>query len=510
MSVERPYSTWNRLTLCLLFSFSLGLAFPPLQLGFFAYWAFIPLFFLFESCTPKQALRWGFLAGFIWNLSVLYWIQFATLPGLIGVLIVLPCFVMIYGWFHVTLKQRMGRKYIYFLPAIWVSIEYFRSLGSLGFPWTALAYTQTFYTDLIQHADIVGVFGVSFWVFWINIIVFLIIKEKPPLKKSLLLIGILIALFLIPFVYGKLTIPKSNDFEKKIKVALVQGNIDPYLKWSDGFVDKNIAIYDSLSRAVHSEDVDLIIWPETATAAFVRNKPRIAKFLFDLTDSLNVPILTGSPDFKYLGNGKYETFNSVFLFQPGDRRFQSYNKMILVPFGERVPLEDKFEFLNDFLEQLNMGAGDFSPGKNLNLVNMNFGEEIVPTGSLICYESVFPNHVRKMVKMGADLLVIVTNDGWYRNTSGPYQHAQIAVFRAIENRTSIARCANTGISSFIDPYGRILAKSKFNEVYLSAMDLPLRNEHTFYSMYGDVFALLVVGMSAVGTIVTFTRRGEVV
>ncbi len=507
MTVKRPSPMWIRLYLCLLFALSLGLAFPPLQLGFFAYWAFIPLFYLFESCSSKQALIWGYLAGFIWNLFVLYWIYVATIVGLIGVLLVLPLFVMIYGWFHVILREKLGRKSIFFMPAIWVAIEYFRSLGSPGFPWTALAYTQTFYTDLIQHAELFGVFGVSFWVLWINIILFILMKERPPIKKAFALIGVLIGLFLIPYVYGKLTIPKSENFENNFRVALIQGNIDPYLKWSEGFVDSNIAIYDSLTNAVYSEDVDLVVWPETATAVFVRNKPKVLKKLYELTNRLNVPILTGSPDFRYLGNGNYETYNSVVLFQPGDEEFQTYNKMILVPFGERVPLEDTFEFLNEFLEKFNMGAGDFTPGKKLDVINVNFNQTIMKIGCLICYESVFPGHVRKLVKMGAQLLVIVTNDGWYGNSSGPYQHAQIAVFRAIENRTSIARCANTGISSFIDPYGRILEKSKYNEIYYSAIDLPLRNEFTIYTIYGDFFALLMVGVSGVATVLAFTRRG---
>ncbi len=487
----------------------LGLSFPPLQLGFFAYWAFLPLFFLFETCSPKQALLWGYVAGFFWNLFTLYWVYVATIAGVIGLLLVLPIYVMIYGWLHVTLREKLGKNYVFLLPAIWVTIEYLRSLGSAGFPWTALAYTQTYYTDLIQYADITGVFGVSFWVFLLNIILFILLKERPPIRKTIPLILILVGLLLIPYIYGKITQPPRNYPKENIRVGLVQGNIDPYLKWSEGFVDQNFAIYDSLTHLVYKEDLDLIVWPETATASFVRNKPQYLTYLHELSDSLDVPILTGSPDYEVIAAGEYETYNSVLLFQPNENSLQSYNKMILVPFGERVPLEDTFGFLHDFLERFNMGTGDFAPGKALGLLNMELDSRRFPIAGIICYESVFPDHVRRLITLGAKLLVIVTNDGWYGNTSGPYQHAQIAVFRAIENRVSIARCANTGISSFIDPYGRILEDSEFNETYVGAMELPIHEKLTFYSRHGDVFAMLLAGLSGLAVISTFLKRRPV-
>lgn len=489
-----------RLALSLLFAVLLSLSFPPLELGFLAYWALVPLFFLFESCTRKQAAKWGYFAGLLWNLGTLYWIYMATIPGLIATVAILPVYVSIYGWLHVYLKERLGRIYLLWVPAVWVSLEFFRSLGSLGFPWTALAYTQTYYTNFIQYASITGLFGVSLWVFCLNVIIFVLIKERPPLKKTVSLVVLLVVLFIIPWIYGRVVLYSQSQFKRKVRVALIQANIDPYLKWSAGFEERNFAIFDSLTNSVMDEEPELIVWPETATATFVRGKPHFWNYLLGLADSLGTPILTGSPDFQYLATDAYLTYNSVLLFRPKTFQVQSYNKMILVPFGERVPFEDALPFFHDFLESLNMGTGDFSPGNDYHLFELGIKGSPLSAAAIICYESVFPNHVRKLIKSGSKLLVIVTNDGWYGNTSGPYQHAQMAVFRAIENRTSVARCANTGISSFIDPYGRILLKSRFDEVFSATQELPIREKMTFYSRYGDVFAGLLVSFSLAGLI----------
>jgi len=497
---------WNRFTLCLVFSFLMSLSFPPLQLGFLAFWALIPLFFLLKELKPKQALIWGYIAGFFWNAGTLYWIGWVTIPGLIGILLVVPLYLSIYAWLHVFFRERFGTKFLFLIPVVWITIEYIKSLGSLAFPWTSMAYTQTYYTNLIQYASITGAYGVSFWVVCINVILFILINQKRTLKKSLFYICILFLLFVIPYIYSKIIIPDSDDLEEDIRVALIQGNIDPYLKWESSFLDRNFVIYDSLSQLTKEQEPNLIIWPETATVFYIRNRPDEILKMRNLTDSLNAAILTGSPDFEYLEEGGYKTYNGLLLFQPGMKEIQSYWKMHLVPFGERVPFEDSIPFLHDFFESLNMGTGDFAPGKVPKLFQMEFNNELLSIIGVICYESVFPDLIRRFVKMGGKLLVVVTNDAWFGNTSGPYQHAQIAVFRAIENRISIARCANTGISSFIDPYGRIIDETKYNQRANLIKSIPLRKESTFYMQHGDIFSFFLVAISGLSFITALLRR----
>lgn len=499
---------WNRFALCLLFSFAMSLAFPPLQLGFFAYWALLPLFFLIEDVSFKQALVWGYIAGFLWNSGTLYWIGWVTLPGLIGVLLVLPLYLAVFSVVAVLFRERFGRRHIYFLPFIWVAIEYLKSLGSLSFPWTSLAYTQTYYTKLIQYADVTGAYGVSFWVVLINVLIFYFIREKHRIKHVVIGIFVLILLFVLPYLYSFFVSPNPDDIKEEIKASVVQGNIDPYLKWDAAFLQRNFEIYDSLTYASGKEHPELIVWPETATACYIRAPGRrdyLNKIAL-LTDSLHASILSGSPDYRFLGQGNYKTYNGLLLFQPDAAPIQSYWKMHLVPFGERVPFEDSLPFFHDFLEKLNMGTGDFDPGKEARIFTMKYKNELLPLAGVICYESVYPDLVRRLIKMGGRLLTIVTNDAWFGKTSGPYQHARIAVFRAIENRVGIVRCANTGISSFIDPYGVVLGETKLGERTFLVRNVPLRNSLTFYTRYGDVFSYMVVGITGIGLLTALVLR----
>jgi apolipoprotein N-acyltransferase len=488
---------WNRFALVLIFASLLSLAFPPLQLGFLAYWALIPLFFMLKDLSPKKALFWGYLAGFFWNFATLYWIGWVTIPGLIGVLIVLPLYLMCYAWIHAYLRDSLGSRFIFLIPFVWVALEYVKSLGVLGFPWTSLAYTQTYYTRLIQFASVTGAFGVSFWIVWINVIIYYLIERKSNVRTAWPWILVLLLLFVIPLFYGMSVIPETGGKTGKenVRVALVQGNIDPYQKWDEGFLRRNFEIYDSLTVQLADDSVDLVVWPETATACYLRARYKYLYWTINLARRVRAPILTGTPDYRYVDRDRYETYNALMLIDPVSDVLQTYYKMHLVPFGERVPFEDSIPFLHDFLESLNMGTGDFSPGKELKLFSVRIKGQEIPVAGIICFESIFGDQVRRFVKAGSQLLVIVTNDAWFGNTSGPYQHAQIAVFRAVENRISIARCANTGISSFIDPYGRVRKKSRWNEAVVLVDALPLRTEKTFYTKHGDWIAYLVLAVT---------------
>ena len=498
---------WNRFVLVLLFAIFLSLAFPPLQLGFFAYWALVPLFFLLHDLRPGQALKWGYLAGFFWNLGTLYWVGWVTVLGLIGMLLILPLYLLVYSWLHVVLKERYGNAFLFLVPFLWVAVEYTKSLGVLGFPWTLLAYTQTYYTNLIQYADFTGPYGVSFWVVVINVLIFYVLLKKMTLKQALPYLIIIALLFLAPFAYGKAVIPEEEKPGESIRIGLVQGNIDPYLKWDESFLGRNFDIYDSLTVTLADDSVDLVVWPETATACYLRARPNYLSRVFEIARKVRAPILTGTPDYVYLNDTTYQTYNGLMLIQPGDNRLQTYWKMHLVPFGERVPYEDSIPFLHDFLEKLNMGTGDFSEGKEYRIFLLRRKGRTIPFAGVICYESIFPDQVRRFIKLGGRFLVIVTNDGWYGNTSGPYQHNRIAVFRAVENRVAIARCANTGISSFIDPYGRMLQKSRFNEETVLVGEIPLRQTTTFYTQHGDVFAFMVLGVGGLGVLGGLVKRG---
>jgi len=495
----------KNLILSLVSSVLLSLSFPPVKLGFLAYVALVPFFLLLEEKTYKETIRWGFLTGLFMNIGTLYWISWVTVPGAIAAIIYLPIYMIIYALLHTFLRKRLGEKYIYIcIPFLWTGVEYLRSLGVLGFPWSSLAYTQSYYLSLIQYVSFTTVYGVSFWVVTINVFVLLILKNFANFKKLSIYFIILICLLLIPWIYGLLVIPDiDKEHEENIKVGLIQGNIDPYIKWSDEFLEKNWRIYKELTLEAVKLHPHLIIWPETAVPDYLRVSNLYLTNLRELISKINVPLITGAPDFKYLPDQTYMTFNGVFLLTPNRPNFQVYHKIHLVPFGERVPFTETFPFLKDFLESLEMGEGNFSPGDKVVSFNIpiNLGDSEINSKQvkrnriqapvIICFESLFPELVRKFMLKGADILIIITNDAWFERSAAPYHHAQMAVFRAIENRVSIARCANTGVSMFVDPYGRTLQASPiFQKMYL-VQDIPLRAETTFFTRQGNIFTITI-------------------
>ncbi len=491
------------LILSLLTGLFLTLAFPPFHLGFLAYIGLIPFFVLLEKKDFKETLRWGYLTGFFVNLGTLYWIGWVTVPGAVAAILYLPVYFVLYALVHNFVRDYLPERYFYYsVPFLWVGLEFIRSLGVLGFPWNSLAYTQTYYLSLIQYAEYTSLFGVSFWVVWLNVIILLLFKNAGNYRKVAFYFVILVVLFIVPFIYGKLYVPHDEDGrEEKIRVGLVQGNIDPMEKWDSSFRVTNLKIYQSMTYGLASDSLDLIIWPETATPVYLRDSEVYLQAIHRLVDSLNVPLITGTPDYQFNSDGSYKTYNAVFSFVPGKKNFDVYRKLHLVPFGERVPFTETFPFIADLLEKLEMGEGNFSPGDSivsfkiplLKKKDTGIADErkyfLAPV--VICFESLFSDLVRKFVMNGADMLIIITNDAWFGRSQAPYHHAQAAVFRAIENRISIARCANTGVSSFIDAYGHVTQETPIWVRTTIVGEVALRQKTTFFNKHGHLFTKTV-------------------
>ncbi len=503
------------LLLSLLFGVLLSLSFPPYRLGFLAYFALIPFFLLLEHKNLAQTIKWGYLAGLFMNIGTLWWINLVTVPGAIAAILYLPIYMIIYAVLHNFLNHRLGPKYqVWCIPFLWTGVEYLRSLGVLGFPWCSLAYTQSYYLSLIQYVSITSAYGVSFWVATINVFIWLILKNISDLKKVLIYYLVLILLFILPWIYGRMVIPKEQRApDGSIQVGLIQGNVDPYVKWSDTFLEENWRIYHELTLEAAQLHPQLIIWPETAVPDYLRISNLYLTNIREMLAQIKTPLLTGAPDFKYLPDQTYLTYNAVFLMTPDDPGFQIYHKMHLVPFGERVPFTESLPWVKDWLEKLEMGEGNFSPGEEI--VSFDVPVTIPSQDSsgqpakqrylkipvIICFESLFPELVRRFILNGADLLGIITNDAWFKRTAAPYHHAQMAVFRAIENRISIARCANTGVSMFVDPYGRTLKASPIFQALYLVHELPLRTTTTFFTRHGNVITIAISLLSIVPLII---------
>ena len=494
----------QRYLLAILSALFLSFAFPPYHLGFMAFFGLVPIFYLLEGVSPGLAFKWGYVWGLFFHIANLYWIGSITIAGVIGAILFLSLYFALFLYLAAIFREYLGNKAIIWYPFLWLFVEFIRSLGVLGFPWSSIGYTQTYYIDFIQFATITGVFGVSFWILWINICVYLLLKNWKSWRKSLLYGSLLALLIFLPWFYGKLTIPDKDEFKEKIDVAIIQGNIDPLAKWNEAFLARNFSIYEHLThQALKDTTIDLAIWPETATACYLRSRPEYLERVRNMVDSSSVGLLTGTPDYKLFGNGSYKAYNAIFLILPNYRGIQYYYKRHLVPFGEKVPLSEHFPFLEKWLDALQTGVGDFAEGKDYNLFELP-GTYLKQRGitevkssllfaGVICYESIFQDEVRRFIKKGAKFLVIVTNDAWFGKTAAPYHHAQIAVFRAIENRVSVARCANTGVSMIIDPYGRVLTKTKLFKREIIKGPIVVRREKTFFTRHGDIFTYVVVG-----------------
>jgi apolipoprotein N-acyltransferase len=522
------------LILSLLTAFLLSFSFPPFEFGFLAYWSLVPFFYLLERKNLKESFRWGYVTGLLISITTIYWINFVTVPGAIATILIHPLYYALYAMLHTFLRQRDNEKFMFAIPFVWTGLEYLKSFGELGFPWVLLGYTQTHYLSLIQYASYTSVFGVSFWVVIINILIYLMLKNLENRKKTVLLLATTIILFILPWLYSRQIIPDEDEFRESLEVAVIQGNIDPYLKWEKGNVELSFDIYERLSRTAAEKQPDLIIWPETATPTYLLHDFSNLKRVKDLIDELNIPLLTGTPDYKLIAKQEYKTYNSVVLLTPQNSRIPVYSKIQLVPFGERVPYEDLIPVFKNFIQSLEMGEGNFSPGEEIvvfELPTSKLNEDITydfsngnnnPTDRdssvlfavVICFESIFPDLVQQFVKKGAKFLVVVTNDGWFGRkylpwwlNAGLYQHAQMSVFRAIENRISIARSANTGVSMFIDPYGRVKTRSSIFEEEFLVSSIPLRTETTFFTKYDNIFTKAVSGIGLLFIAVALFLKG---
>jgi len=504
---------WRNLRLAILSGILLVLIFPKFNLSFLAWVALVPLFLALEGRSLRESFNLGFLAGLVSFMGILYWI-FPTvvssgeskLLGLVSLLFLASYVAIYYGLFclifrYLSLKITHFTLSLLFAPALWVSLELLRAYFLSGFPWALLGYSQWNFTPLIQISEFTGVYGVSFLIVMVNMVLMQAgrsfgfyrregVVSKARVKRTALLLALSVLVFLSCLTYGLITISresftKSGNFpeEKSMtRIALLQGNIDQYMKWDKKYERMIKDTYGELVKTAAKENPQLIIWPETALPGYLRRERQLQEWVEKVVGQTNAYHIIGSPEYR---EGAY--YNAAFLISPQGEILGGYDKIHLVPFGEIVPFRSILSPLIGVLNEL----GDFSPGRERKLLRTPFGSFAV----LICWEGIFPHLVRKFVKDGADYLTNITNDAWFLNTAAPFQHFIMSIFRAVENRVSIIRVANTGVSGFIDKYGRITKKTEiFKKDYLNS-SVSRRNQQTFYTNYGDIFAYLCVVLS---------------
>jgi apolipoprotein N-acyltransferase len=264
-----------------------------------------------------------------------------------------------------------------------------------------------------------------------------------------------------------------------IRAGIIQANIDQSRKWDPAFQINTIEKYLALSLSAAKERPQLIVWPETAAPFYYLSETRLSGRIQQGVQRTGTDFLIGSPSFVRRTDG-IDYFNSAYIIRSDGATTARYDKARLVPFGEYVPLKKWLPFLGKMVENV----GDFKTGEKGSTVSWRDRR----LGIQICFEIIFADLSRAMVRNGALLLVNITNDAWFGQTAAPHQHFSMAVFRAVENRRCLVRAANTGISGFIDPTGRIIAATPLFKEVIMVRPVPVVTDKTFYTRYGDVFA----------------------
>ena len=459
---------------------------PKISFGWLMWVSLTPLFRVLLHNDNRNPFLEGYLFGFLHNVVALYWISYnsgvSSSIAFISFLVTVFYLSIFWGLFSLLL-YRISKKYYFralLAPFIIVLIEYARSLGPLGFPWMNLALTQTKFLNLIQFIDITGSYGLSFLIIISNIVIYNSYKQKKIIYNGILpLLFIIISLIFV----GKHKIQLQSSIQNKLKIAIVQPNIDPLNKWKDKKIVFNTM--DSLLLESVKLKPNLILFPETAFPSYLRLDNKLRSYLQNLVDSTNIPILTGTLDI-LVDNGTKKYFNSSMWLTPRNK-YVMQSKIKLVPFAE-YDLFPKLFWHPLKLLNINLNTGSFYPGSDYIV----FRYKKLSFSNLICYESSFPHMYYKLLKNKPDFITIQTNEGWLGNSIGPYQHFEIAKLRAIENRVFIIRSANTGISGIINNNGFILDKIALNEKGILFGNISINKPGSFYSNYGDVFSYFCI------------------
>ncbi len=480
-----------------------------------AWFGLIPLLFAIDGLRARSAFWAGLLAGLAHFGVVLYWITvaltvFGGIPawGAVPILGLLVAYCALYwGAFAAIcayVKTALGTPYTVAAPVSFVALELLRNHLLSGFPWGNIGYTQYRNLGIVQVSSIAGVYAVTFLLVFSSALFhewqafFLRRRPSRPVASTV----VFAALVTGAFVYGAAragTIAEQAKAAPAIEVAVLQGNVDQGIKNVSGqFMGSIAGIYNRLAREAGREGADLVVWPEAAYPVTLPRDVRSFNADWSLLEPRDPPAhaLVGASTW-YLEDGHRMLHNSAFVLDPALRVLGRYDKAHLVPFGEYVPLGLP-------VEKIVSAVGFFSPGSGEPPAPFERNGATVRLGPLICYEGIFPEISRRLAGAGANLLVNLTNDAWYGVTSAPYQHLSMYVFRAIENGRYLARAANTGVSGFIDPYGRVLSRSRIFAEDRLAMRLPLIDAPTIYTRVGDAFAIACTVAAALVLLAAFS------
>lgn len=504
MTLSRPV----RFAFAIASGIALPFSFPNYNLPLLSWIAIALLILAVLGTRTRDAALFGFINGTLFYPIGLPWIatvmkQFGSNISWFaagGILALMTLAGALFPLLFAVLVNRVGRKSIpiacALAPCLWVVLEFARAhLPIIGFPWNLLGYAASGNLAFLQLTSIVGIFGLSFLIAGFNALLAWSLAS-PSNRSRCVTIAAAILLVLIA-VIGPRFVPTANSDHV---AHLVQTNFPQEEIYPPNWMEIHAADMrqvESLSVDAAKQSPGLIVWPEVP-APFSLQDSRFATIADAIAKNSGQNFLVGVDDWKLSPDRQWQASNSAVLLDSSGRREFTYDKIHLVPFGEYVPLRKWLSFAHS----LTQGIGDFTPGREYSVGQLSGGR----FGVFICYEAIFSSEIRHFVVNGANLLINISNDGWFGRSSAPAQHLMMARVRAVENHRWLLRCTNTGFTVDVDPYGRIMARLQpFTRAELYAR-YGFRSDLTLYTRFGDWLAWLCVIATVVLLILGVVKR----
>jgi apolipoprotein N-acyltransferase len=502
--------------------------------GWMLFFALIPLllldhFFVTKKNEFRGVFFWGhaFLAFLIWNGITTWWIAYATVAGALMAIVANALLMSLVWWLGHTARRYFKANLGYLAIAVfWISFEYFHFHWDIEWPWLNLGNGFANNVKMIQWYEYTGTLNSTVWVLALNIILFNIylnFRNTAYRRKVIYSTAGFLLVLLGPWLFSGSVYNSYQEKENPLNVVVVQPNIDPYNEEYDVQAEnRKLQKFIQLADSKITQSTDLVVGPETVferypdwnvdrlgsnqqfrqLADWMWNQPN-AEIIFGTSSSKIYPDAESASLTARNSNGVYyDVYNSaVFVNRKGSG--DVYHKSILVPGVEKMPFRKYMGFLKDLVIDLGGTTGSLGIQNEPANFMLKHNVEVAP---VICYESVFGEYLTRFVNKGAGLIVVITNDGWWRNTPGYKQHLSFSRLRAIETRRSVARSANTGISCFVNQRGDVLqATSWWKEAAIEGT-VNLNDKITFYVKYGDFIARVAMFMSVLILLFLVVKR----
>lgn len=542
IKIKKDKSLRWRLLLIIFSVVLLIWSFPLADVGLLSWIALVPALIAANNAGFRRGLFLGWIFGFVFIYFIVDWLGiFGWEPRLVGSIyfaFFFSLFFGLWGWYSKFIPPASDWKRFLIPPALWVACEWLKGQGVFAFTWGYLGFTQYKFLPLLQLASFTGVFGISFVIAFFNNLlsetimglysygqnlgirpwrdfpgkafwggmatIFKIITtpggEAPALRKAIL--GFT-AVFLGVLVYGRYSIPMQTsygDYEslggKLLTIGVTQPNFPQYEKWKPENLQETLKVLQEEAKEVADKHAQLVIWPETAIPH--RNPlgdPYLSRFITDNARNNNVYLLTGIVDRE---NDK--VYNAAILLSPTGKILQKYRKIQLVPMSEYFPLPEKYRKYKIFDR-----IGSYTHGKDETV----FKIPGVKFSVLICFESMFDQLARSMVRQGAEFLLVITNDSWFLRSNAAKSHFIQSTFRAVENKVWMVQAGNTGVSGVADPWGRVLLETPIFTRCVFVKDIYPQKGGTFYTYAGNWFPVLcAIYVLAIFVVSRIKHRGK--